>query len=174
MSRARHPAVKGRDRKVIGDLFLEGKTFRTIHEETGVSIATICRDMKKNMEDWKKQTTIDIDEAKIIEINKLNRLEAEFWDGWIRSCKDKKRAVRDRDQAITKDEKGKKKVVTVGIKTKTEKIKTAGDPRFLFGALKCCEQRCKILKITDADINVYQKMTFYEFVKQYSIKQNKG
>ena len=50
----------------------------------------------KVMDDWRKERISKIDDLLIIELQGLNRVEREAWDGWYRSLKDKTKNVSKR------------------------------------------------------------------------------
>jgi len=137
-----------RDREEITDLYLMGWTQERItdrinQDQTRDYILTrqqIGYDLKKIQQAWRDSSLMNIDEAKRIELAKVDHLEREYWDAWERSCED----------AETKRLEGILTPGTDGGKT-TKQVVTrkgqAGDPRFLTGVQWCIERRCKIIGI---------------------------
>lgn len=81
------------DRALVAKLYLQGKTQAEIAEELSsirtytLTQQTISDDLKALVKEWRKQRFDDIDELKGEEISRLNRVEAEAWSAWFRSCK---------------------------------------------------------------------------------------
>lgn len=121
-----------RDRRRIADLYLQGWLQVDIAEEVGLSNATISRDLKVLQSEWLESALVDTDKARVQELAKTDRLEREYYRGWVRSQED---AVTVRER-VSGD--GEPEVTT------TRKGQT-GDARFLDGVHKCVERRCKIL-----------------------------
>ena len=134
-----------RDRREIADLYLQGWTQSRIAEHLNnseerdytLSQQMISYDLKRIQEQWRESALIDINEVKIRELAKVDRLEREYWQAWVRSCEDA--------ETIRREEKAgdAERIIT------TRKGQ-AGDPRFLNGVQWCIEQRCKIIGIEAA------------------------
>lgn len=134
----REPSQIARDRRRCADLYLQGWLQSDIGKEIGVDQSTVSRDLKALHKDWLASALVDFDKVKAKELARVDRLEREYWRGWVRSCEDAE-TIR---QEAAKD-KGIEKVV------KTAKGQ-AGDPRFLTGIQWCIDKRCKILGIDAA------------------------
>ena len=135
----RAPAEISRDRRQISDLYLQGMLQSEIAEQLELGQATVSRDLKALRGEWLASALVDFDEAKAKELAKVDRLEREYWRGWLRSCED----------AETLRQEG-SKGEGIGKIVKTAKGQ-AGDPRFLAGVQWCIDKRCKILGL-DAPI----------------------
>ena len=137
----RRKVQRRRDNKRIGELYLRGWSQAEIAEELSLSVPTISRDIATLHDDWIKSSLVDYDEAKAKELAKIDRLEYEYWDAWLRSCEDKETetvkgiAVGASKDALTPLRKE---------QTKREEGQT-GDPRFLTGIQWCINKRCEIL-----------------------------
>jgi hypothetical protein len=123
-----------RDRRKIADLYLQGWLQTDIAEELGMSQATISNDIKALQAEWVASAKVDFATARAQELAKIDRLEREYWHGWVRSCEDA--------EQITQE----------GTSENVSKIKRtrkgqAGDTRFLQGIQWCVERRCKILGV---------------------------
>lgn len=131
-----------RRRRKIADLYLQGIVQADIAERVGVNQSTVSRDLKALQRQWQESALVDIDEAKAQEIAKIDRLEREYWDAWVRSC----------SKAETVRQRGKKsgdmpaEITAVDRTVKDQD----GDPRFLAGVQWCIERRCKILGLENA------------------------
>ena len=140
-----------RDRLEIANLYLSGMTQALIAERINqdperdytLTQQMISYDLGVLRREWKESSLIAIDELKAKELAKVDRLEREYWDAWIRSQEDAEtRATEDSDSE--KGEYHKESFTFRG---------QVGDPRFLAGIQWCVERRCKILGI-DAPTNV--------------------
>jgi len=139
--RPRRKTQRTRDRMRIGELYLRGWTQAEIADEVKMSIPTICRDIAKLHDAWLESSLVNYDKAKAKELAKVDQLEYEYWDAWLRSCENKE----------TETQKG---IAIGGSKdnlspfrkeqTKREEGQT-GDPRFLTGIQWCINKRCEIL-----------------------------
>lgn len=126
-----------RDRRRIGDLYLQGWLQCDIAEEVGVSQPTVSNDLKYLHKEWLASGTIDVGEAKSQELARLDMLEVEYWKGFIRSCEDE--VVTTTRDYFYKGE----PQTDVTVRRKPQ----AGDTKFLDGAKDCLKQRCKILGV---------------------------
>jgi len=151
----RSGAQIARDRRRISDLYLQGWLQADIATEIGVSAPTVSRDLKALQGVWLESALIDFDEAKAREIAKVDRLEREYWEAWLRSCED---AETVRQEGGSKNQDGKLKPPNKVIRTSKGQ---AGDPRFLQGIERCIDKRCKIL-----GIDAPQKVEVYDWRKE--------
>lgn len=121
----------------IARRYLEGQPLAEIAGAIGVSLATVSRDLRKARELWKVRAAEAIDQIKAEQLAKLDRIEAELWEQWRRSCEDvTKRRVEDRGASTTP-----------GRNVTIETIRAAGDPAYMNSILKVIEQRCRILEL---------------------------
>lgn len=120
----------------ISALFCQGMWQSQIAVEMGVSDAQITYDMKILMARWREASTAKIEDWKATELEKVNHLEATYWQAWIDSCET---GVNVAKEKTTKED---------GVQTVTsrkEVAKPTGDPRHLAGVQWCIEKRCKLL-----------------------------
>lgn len=113
-------------RRRVADLYVQGWRQADIGVRLGIDQGTVSRDLKTIQKEWAEQRVSDIDELKREQLEKIDRVEREAWDGWVRSQKPTR----------TKEDSEKPKRTT-----KT----TAGDPRFLLIVDRCIERRSKIV-----------------------------
>ena len=145
-----------RDREEITDLYLMGWTQERITDRINqdqsrdyiLSRQQIGYDLKKIQQAWQDSTLMNIDEAKRIELAKVDHLEREYWDAWERSCENAETTSKKTKGAVKQyqDETGrfvKEQPAEVNQTSKGQ----AGDPRFLTGVQWCIERRCKIIGI---------------------------
>lgn len=117
------------------ELYLKGWPQYAIAKELKVSQPQIAYDIKDLIGRWKEKAVMNIDERKAEELAKIDRLEAEYWQGW----EDSRRPTKVSTAQATTAGANPGKTVT------SKEITSAGDPRFLTGVAQCIEQRCKIL-----------------------------
>jgi hypothetical protein len=116
-------------------MYLEGRTQTEISELIGVSRQQIGYDIQTLITRWKESQLENIDKKKIIEIEKLNKVENEAWLAW--------------EKSIGKIEKS---VLKSGTNNKGDFLEESvtvyespGNPKFLSVILNCSSQRCRIL-----------------------------
>ena len=126
-------------RRIVAEMYKNGKTQVEMAADLGVNQATISRDIKTLVKSWWQSTLYDIDLAKKIELDKINNLEAEYWKAWLRSCKD----------TVTRTENSSRRAELHDLTIKT--VNSSGEPRFLDGVQKCIDQRIKLLGLEDAE-----------------------
>lgn len=130
--KARSKAQRLKDRETIARLRLRARTLAQIVTETGLSKATVCRELNIIEAEWRESAQEAIDRVKAREMQKLDHLEQEAFEQWERSKADaEKRVV----------EKGGRD----GRKSKIERQGQCGDPRYLNVLLGIHERRAKIL-----------------------------
>lgn len=120
------------DRERIASLRLRCKTLPQIVAETGLSMATVKREMRIVEAEWRESAKEDIAAVKARELRKLDELEAEARAEWERSKQEhRKRVV----ESGGRD----------GKKSKLETQDQCGDPRYLTVILGIHERRAKLL-----------------------------
>ena len=174
---SRKPSQIKRDHALITKYYLTGHSqaaisdvMRTQHNII-ISQPTISRDLNIIQERWVKDTSIDIDQQKVIELQKLDRLEQEFWKAWRNSVGEKQK--RKQKTRAAKDPAERAKYGATLIDQTIDEWWESGDPRFLFGILDCIQKRCKIFGIEavgDTNITIGQQ-TFAQFVNNYIHKE---
>lgn len=128
----------------IADLYLRGKSFRTIAELAGISLAQTQRDVALCKKEWAKTTSLGIQNLASKEFARIDRIEAEAWRGWERS----QAKQIERSKEVIDGETGR---TTKNLKRSKQPV---GDAGFLTIALGCVNQRIRLmdlLKTTVAD-----------------------
>ena len=74
-----------RDLALTADLYLKGKTQNEIADTLGFTRQQISYDLAVVRKQWLQSSVRDFDDAKALELAKLNRLEREYWDEWEES-----------------------------------------------------------------------------------------
>lgn len=115
----------------VARLYLQGRDQSDIASELGIAQATISKDLEKIRTAWRESAIRDFDAQKDIELQRLNEIEREAWKAWERSQQPAQSAVVDG---------------AAGTQRAKRTVKHQyGDPRFLELALRCNEERRKIL-----------------------------
>jgi len=123
---------------IISDAYIQGKTQIQIAHELGMNQSTISRKLKKIREQWKENRLQNIDAFKDRELARIDRLELEYWEAWIRSC-------------TTRTEKSIKKKEGKGVE-KESSLKTYerdGNPSYLEGVERCIKLRMELLGLNE-------------------------
>lgn len=133
---ARDHYLRENQRAEIARLCLRGYSQTQIAERVGISQSQVSRDLKVIEERWKTSAVLDMNTAKTVELQRINFLETQYWEGWDRSQqKDAKESKARRvKKAGNADEEA-------TMKTETQ----VGDPRFLDGVLKTSAARRELL-----------------------------
>ena len=143
MARYRSNSEKARDRRRVAELYLKGWLQADIAKEIGRSQSTVGRDLLELRKQWLESSLVDTDKAKAKELARIDVLEREAWDAWLRSQEDVE-TVTQRAYEL----KG------VPIKEAKRVVKgQTGDPRYLDRVSWCIQQRSKILDLEAATKN---------------------
>lgn len=148
-ARSRLTPVKARklnEKALIVGLYLQGNSMARVRElaeeQTGgrrFGRDIIRKYITEATEEWKASKAEMLENHKAIELEKINRLEATYWDAWARSCE-----VLTKKTKIKKKGEGERMALA---QVRDDEKQTIGDPRFLSGIQWCTEMRCKILGI---------------------------
>jgi predicted transcriptional regulator len=130
-------------------LYLQGKTQSQIGELLGVTAATISNDLGEIRAIWRTEAKVHFDDRKAQEIAKLDRVEAEAWEAWERSCQlaesNSKRTEYSRTIVKKRGRRGAHKIKPIKIVEEVTKRGQAGDPRFLEQVERCVTMRLRVL-----------------------------
>ena len=132
-SKSKRLKLSERRAKVV-DLYLQGYTQHAIAKEVHSTQGTISKDLNAIRSQWLSSRIRNFDEAKEIELKKIDRLECEAWSAWKRSQED---AVTNKTMMEGGDAPKSKAERTVKGQT--------GDAKFLTVVRQCIECRCKLL-----------------------------
>lgn len=121
-------------RSEIARFYLQGITQIEMAERLGINKNTVTADLKIIQARWRESALVDINEARQIEMARIDQLEREYWRAWENS-------LRDKITAYTNNQRG----------NSGKKEQQFGDPRYLQGVQWCIEKRCKILGIDAPD-----------------------
>lgn len=178
---------RDRNKTLVVDLYMQGNSLRQVRElaleATGHSFGldTISALIKEAQKEWAQSRDLIMTDHKSLELEKLNRMEAEAWEAWDKSKevqytyterftpKPTPARRRKATKELTQEE-----LYEIPELTKQAK-QTAGDPRYLDIAKWCWEQRCKLLGFEVArptnqvvnNVTIMRKVVFE--VKQRSL-----
>jgi len=141
MAKRRSQSQITRDLKRIGELYLQGRYQHEIAEELGLSTGTISNDLKKLHAEWRESAATDIEKKKSEELSKIDHLERTYWEGWLRSLRNKV-VIIEKEFVI-----GENGVEIPAVEKTTRTKPRDGNTKFLDGVDKCVRQRCKILGV---------------------------
>lgn len=131
-------------RSRIAEMYLRGVEQYKIAEELGVSTGQISQDLKKLAQQWQASINQNMDEIKAREMEKINNLEKQYYDAWIRSCAVKTKKSMKKKGVLTKQPDETKKLLANDSEQTLTEEQMIGDPRFLEGVLKCINKREEI------------------------------
>lgn len=132
----RNPSQKAKHQADIARLYLQGHTQSAIALQLSIDQSTVSRDLKEIRAMWRDSTLRDFDEAKSIQLAKIDALEATYWEAWMRSLTTR--------EAIT-NESGESDAKGAFTKTITRREVMLGNPAYLAGVERCIAERCKLL-----------------------------
>ena len=117
---------------------LRGVTRADMALRLKVGTATISRDLKAVRKEWLESRVRDFDQAREIELRKLDNLEREAWEAWSRS------------QRPVETNKVSGGGLDLTEKRRGEKISRSrsGDAKYLDVIARCIDKRCEILGIS--------------------------
>ncbi len=82
MTRRLNATALAERRYEVAKMNREGMTLAEIGEKLGVDASTVCRDMAWVREEWRKSVVENYDQARAVELAKLNYVERCCWDAW--------------------------------------------------------------------------------------------
>lgn len=142
-------------RERVADLYLRGFSCPQIASECGLSNTTIWEDIRAIQDAWIESSIVNFDRRIAIEIQRLDKVEAEAWVAWDRSKSAEIVKVGSQRVSNGEESQAARQVIRgaklLGTDPKTGKpievIEREGDPRFLKIILDCHDRRTKLLKI---------------------------
>lgn len=76
------------DKQIIAEMYLKRHSQRSIAEMLGLTQPQISYDLKKIMTAWQEQAIESLDEAKAMELARINHLEQTYWQRWETTKRD--------------------------------------------------------------------------------------
>jgi hypothetical protein len=138
----RTPTKREYDLRLITDLYLAGKSQAEIAKELDLSQPQISYDLAQIRAAWQAQTTFNLDEAKQIELARIDALERIYYAAWERSLAERTKTKTEQATGPAKRAKG---PAQTRAKATVERETLPGNPAYLAGIMSCIERRCKIL-----------------------------
>jgi hypothetical protein len=118
-------------RAEVARLYFQGELQVNIAQMVGVDKAQITRDLQALRNQWAESAKFDFAEALGRELARLDQIERQAWKAFEKSQQDEERTTQSAGGA------GKKVSKTI--------VASAGEPRFLEVALKCSQERSRLL-----------------------------
>lgn len=118
-------------RRRVEDRYLQGVPIANITAELSLEQKTVSSDLRWIRVAWTRERASEGASRLELELRKIDRLEHEAWNAWLRSQKEFDATKVSRD----------------GAKEKAERTirKQTGDPRFLAVVKDCIDRRCRLL-----------------------------
>jgi hypothetical protein len=82
--KSRQTVALAERRARVGDLYLQNWTQMAIAEGLGITQSTVCADLKAIKQSWRESALRDFDQARVVELQKLDRIGREACAGWER------------------------------------------------------------------------------------------
>lgn len=160
----RNELQKYSDYRTEAKMYLSGSTIRDIGKRLGISDSTVSDDLKRIRAQWKKSMLIDFDERVGAELERIDALEHEYTEGYLRS-KGKRQTIKKKIVPMRRNAEGQLEVTQEGelIETHQEEIIRVvveeqtitedrdGNPEWLNGIGKCIEMRLRIFGISKVE-----------------------
>lgn len=143
-------------RAKVADLYIKGWTQANIAIECGASQPTICDDLAKIRDEWRKSAIRDFDVLRERELQRIDRVEREAWAAWERSQQPVQSAV------VTGED--------IAKRTKKSVQQKYGDPRFLDIVHKCIIQRRAMLALDVVIVPAEVKTETYQEVYERDVR----
>ncbi|MFQ6026919.1 MAG: hypothetical protein ACE5Q6_05315 [Dehalococcoidia bacterium] len=136
-------------RRQISGYYLRGLTQAEIGKRLDLTQQMVSYDLKAIQEQWRKNTTINLDEAKLKELARIDALERTYWAAWESSLAEKETDSTERREGAT----------SVSTKASIKKEQRDGNPAFLEGVMNCIKERSKLLGLyaavkTESDVSL--------------------
>ena len=125
-------------RQQVAELALQGLSQTAIAKQLGVAQGTIAGDLNVIRRQWRESAIRDFDQARAVELQKLDLIEREAWAAWQRSQKPQQSAV------FTGE--------VPGSDSRKSLANRYGDARFLEQVNKCIAQRRALLGLDVAPL----------------------
>lgn len=171
----------------IAEMFLKGHSCRNIAvklcDHVGkpnyITYRTVNNDINALIKEWEKDRISEINKQKLIELEKVNKLERTYWMAWEKSIEDYEKKAKKIKGALGTDKKGN------ALKPSEQELQTTnmisfGNPAYLAGIERCIERRCKILGINapkEVDVKTNGESLnkgFYEAIMNLKSQKNAG
>ncbi len=127
-------------------MYLKGYTQQAIADHLGMTRQMVGYDLKAIRQEWLQSAIRNFDEARAIELARIDLLERNYWDQWEKSCE---RVTEQVKVAEANPITGKPEPTRVTI----HESAGLGDVKYLEGVKWCIDRRCKLLGL-DAPVKI--------------------
>jgi hypothetical protein len=141
----RSKSQRGRDRRLIANLYLKGEYQADIAAQVGISQGQVSKELAILQAEWQTSALIDINEAKARELAKIDALELVYWQAWERSQLDAESEITKMQGAPPKQ--GDANPAPAKLETQKKREGQSGNPAFLSGIQWCINKRCEIIGV---------------------------
>lgn len=128
----------------VSELYLKGWILADISKKIGISINTTSKLLGEVKKRWLVNQVNNFELRKSIELERIDKVEREYWEAWERSKRGQKKKISVRLNRTTM--RGDSSEDTES----EEFLDTPGDPRFLEGVQKCIAMRTRILGLEES------------------------
>lgn len=125
--------------EAIADLYATGWRQSDIAEHLGLSLDRVAKSIAKVRQRWLESQTMDFAVRQAVELEKLDRVEAELWEAWEKSKKGLKKKMSS--DIVRSSQRGDQTEKMSAI----EEVDQPGEVKYLELIAKIVAQRCKIL-----------------------------
>lgn len=148
--------------KQVAFLYMKGEPICLIAQVLKIPETLVNSDLNAIRIQWKKEAAMLMDERKAKELARIDKIEEEAWNGWLRSIEMQTITTR-RVRKVRVHVKGGKKAAHKMVpaeESEDQVIKScSGDPRFLEQIERCVTLRLKLFALLKGD-NVNQNQVF--------------
>ncbi len=131
-----------RDLTEVAHLYCAGRRQVEIAAKLGVSQQQISYDVQRLLREWRAGHRADIDRYVGETLERINRLEVEYWEAWRRSREPGRRTVEERRRSPPRVAGAAPYQVS---RVTVEEGGERGDPVFLAGVQRCITERSRLL-----------------------------
>jgi len=129
---ARTTLQKAFDKARLADMYLKGRSQREMIAELEISRSTVQSALKGLQQEWQSTALYDFNEAKALQLAKVDHLEKVAWEGYHLSQQGKTSMTEMNTNGSS-------------FTSETRSVQPSGDTKWLDKIQWCIDQRCKIL-----------------------------
>lgn len=148
--------------KQVAFLYMKGEPICLIAQVLKIPETLVNGDLNAIRIQWKKEAAMLMDERKAKELARIDKIEEEAWNGWLRSIEEQTIRTKRIRKVRVRIKGGKKAAhrMVPAEESEDQVIKScSGDPRFLEQIERCVTLRLKLFALLKGD-NVNQNQVF--------------